>query len=78
MTKDIDLVLMDINLPKKSGFEATAEMKNFNDKIPFIAQTAYSMPVDENMDFGPTFEAIIKKPYTPDQLTEIIGGFLDA
>ncbi|MBT4727602.1 MAG: PAS domain S-box protein [Bacteroidetes bacterium] len=78
MTKDIDLVLMDINLPKKSGFEATAEMKNFNDKIPFIAQTAYSMPVDENMDFGPTFEAIIKKPYTPDQLTEIIGSFLGA
>lgn len=76
MVKNIDLVLMDINLPKKSGFEATAEMKNFNPNIPIIAQTAYSMPRDENIEFGPEFDAIIKKPYTPDQLIEVISELL--
>ncbi len=40
----IDLVLMDIKLPIKDGYQATAEIKKINPSIPVIAQTAYSSP----------------------------------
>ncbi len=40
----IDLVLMDIKLPVKDGYQATMEIKKINKDVPIIAQTAYSSP----------------------------------
>jgi CheY-like chemotaxis protein len=37
---DLDLILMDIRLPKMDGYEATSEIRKFNQKVPIIAQTA--------------------------------------
>jgi CheY-like chemotaxis protein len=38
----IDLILMDIKMPIKDGYQATREIKNINTAIPVIAQTAYA------------------------------------
>ena len=37
---DLDLILMDIRLPKMDGYEATSEIRKFNQKVPIIAQSA--------------------------------------
>lgn len=37
----IDLVLMDLKMPVKDGFEATKEIVEINSEIPVIAQTAH-------------------------------------
>jgi PAS domain S-box-containing protein len=42
----IDLVLMDIKMPLKDGYEAIKEIKTINPDIPIIAQTAYSNEAD--------------------------------
>lgn len=40
---EIDLVLMDIRLPRMNGFEATLKIKEINPEMPIIVQTAYEM-----------------------------------
>ncbi len=39
----IDLILMDVNMPKLDGFETTKRIKEFNQDVPIIAQTALSL-----------------------------------
>lgn len=41
--KQIDLILMDINMPQLNGFEATTIIKSINNNIPVIAQTALNI-----------------------------------
>ena len=41
--KQIDLILMDINMPKLDGFETTKRIKEIKKDIPIIAQTALNL-----------------------------------
>lgn len=38
---DIDVVLMDIQMPGLNGFESITEIRKFNTEIPIIALTAF-------------------------------------
>jgi signal transduction histidine kinase len=39
----IDLILMDIKLPEKNGFQVTREIRQIKGDIPIIAQTAFTL-----------------------------------
>lgn len=43
---NIDLILMDVQMPKMDGLEATQRIREFNKKIPIIAQTAFAFDSD--------------------------------
>jgi len=58
----IDLILMDIKLPEKNGYEITREIKTFRKDIPIIAQTAFSLSEVKERCFESGCSDIITKP----------------
>ena len=59
---DIDLILMDLNMPVMDGYEAMRIIKSGYPDIPIIAQTAYSLTEDRNKCMKAGFNDYISKP----------------
>jgi len=59
---DIDLILMDINMPVMDGYEAMRIIKTRHPKIPIIAQTAYTLTEDRTKCMQAGFNDYISKP----------------
>ncbi|MFC2128355.1 response regulator [Bacteroidota bacterium] len=72
----VDLILMDVHMPKKDGYEATKEIKKFRPDIPIIAQTAYAISGDKKKAFKAGCDDYITKPINPKLLIEKISLWL--
>ena len=73
---DIDLVLMDINMPKIDGFESTAKIKEINKNIPIIAQTALSIDNAEEKSKEVGCDDFITKPIKLKSFLKLIDKYL--
>ena len=73
INSDIDLVLMDIQLPEMDGYEATREIRKFNKDIIIIAQTAFALNGDEQKALEAGCNAYISNPFSEKLLWEIIN-----
>jgi signal transduction histidine kinase len=73
---NIDIILMDIQLPEMNGTEVTKIIRTIDIETPIIAQTAYAMrdEVDEIMSYG--FDDLIKKPIRKEELFKIINKYI--
>lgn len=58
----IDLVLMDIQLPTVSGFDATRKIRETKNELPIIAQTAFAMLGDREKSLAAGCDDYISKP----------------
>ena len=74
-----DLILMDIKLPKISGFEVLRMIKSLDKtrNIPIIAVTALAMEGDERKILEHGFDGYISKPMSMSFLLKTIKHFLD-
>lgn len=73
-----DLIIMDMRLPKMSGWEATKklrEMPEFSD-TPIIAVTAHAMKGDEEQALKAGCNAYLAKPINVRELRRVIGELL--
>ena len=61
---DIDLVLMDIAMPVMAGYEATRQIRMFNQKVIIIAQTTFVLSGDKEKAFAARCNDYIEKPLT--------------
>ena len=74
--KNIDLVIMDIQLPEMDGFEATRIIRSMNSNIPVIAQTAFAMSDDKEKMKQAGFDDYVSKPIDINQLLAIVHRWL--
>lgn len=73
---DVDLILMDVNLPVMNGHEATKEIRKFNPKIPIIAQTANAMSGDKEKALEAGCTDFLTKPIQAKLLLEKVSLYL--
>jgi len=71
----IDLILMDINMPKLNGIEALRQIKANYPNLKIIAQTAYARYEDETRIRDMGFDGFIGKPIKLKALNELIERF---
>ena len=73
-----DLILMDVQLPKVSGIEATRTLRGdpATAKTPIIAITSFALAGDEEKALQAGATAYMAKPYSPRDLLELIRRLL--
>ena len=69
---DLDLILMDIRMPKMDGYEATTEIRKFNKDVVIIAQTAFAFPTDKEKALEIGCNDYVSKPIDDDLLFTLI------
>lgn len=74
--KDIELVLMDVQLPVMNGREAMQEIKKFRPELPIIAQTAFAMSGDRERYLREGFDSYISKPINVQELLSMVEKYL--
>ena len=72
----VNLVLMDIMMPEKDGYDATREIKEINPNIPVIAQTALALPDDEAKCYESGCDYVLVKPINSEDLIATIKRFI--
>ena len=69
-----DLILMDVQLPKLSGLDATRQLRADprTAQIPLIVVTSFALSGDEQKAKDAGASAYIAKPYSPRELVALI------
>ena len=75
--QNVDLVLLDIQLPGMDGYEVLDHLKKINPEIPVIAQTAYSMSDDKDKCIELGCSDFLSKPLNIMQFRELINEYKD-
>ncbi len=73
---NIDLVLMDINMPLMNGYEATRAIKAIRSDLSVIAQTAYTLSGDQEKSIEAGCDDYITKPVKKEELLDKMEKFL--
>lgn len=73
----VDLILMDIQLPEISGYEATSQIREKNKDIPIIAQTAYAMAEDRQRCMEAGCNDVLVKPIRMDDVLSTVAKYLN-
>lgn len=72
---DTDLVLMDIRMPGMNGYDATRQIREFNDKVIIIAQTAFALTGDRERSLEAGCNDYLVKPYRKEQLISMLEKY---
>ncbi len=73
---DLDLILMDINMPKMDGIEATRIIKSIYPQMIIVVQTAFILSGEERMCQEAGCDEFITKPIRLKYLLDTINRYL--
>jgi two-component system cell cycle response regulator DivK len=73
-----DLILMDVQLPKMSGLDATRVLKADprTSRIPIIVITSFALSGDREKASAAGADSYLAKPYSPRELLALVREFL--
>lgn len=72
---DIDLILMDIQMPSTNGYEATREIREFNKEVIIIAQTAFALAGDREKAIEAGCNDYITKPINKEKIMQVLAKY---
>ena len=72
---DIDLIIMDVMMPKMNGYETSAEIRKVS-KVPILMLTAKSEEKDELRGFEVGVDEFVTKPFNPKILVARVEAIL--
>ena len=77
---DFDAVLMDIQMPRMNGFEATRRIRELprGKSVPIVAMTAHAMKGDEEKCLEVGMNGYVSKPVNQDRLFHTLWRLLSA
>ena len=80
-TRPYDLVLMDVQMPKVDGLEATRRIRDprsavLHHRIPIIAMTAHAMQGDRDLCLKAGMDDYVTKPISPEALATALDRWL--
>ena len=75
-----DLIMMDVRMPKMTGYEACREMKKIDEikNVPVIFLSAKGQDEERQTGIEAGAVAYILKPFAPDELTKQLADILKA
>jgi len=74
---DIDLILMDLQMPEMNGYDATREIRKIYPDLPIIAQTAFAMSDDRAKAIEAGCNDYLAKPIRSKDLLEMVNKYLN-
>ncbi|MCX6325723.1 MAG: response regulator [Bacteroidia bacterium] len=76
ITPDIDVVLLDMQMPEMNGIQATKEIRKIRKNLPIIAQTAFIFEDDKDIILEAGCDACLIKPIRKDHLLTVMSSFV--
>jgi hypothetical protein len=76
LTRQFDLILMDIQMPHMNGYEATRALRKEGITTPIVAQTAYAMKGDDKKCLEAGCNDYLPKPIDCERLVAILAKYL--
>jgi DNA-binding response OmpR family regulator len=74
--KHIDLVVLDIMMPKMDGYEFTKTLRECDNNLPILMVSAKQMPTDKNKGFAVGTDDYMTKPVDQDEFLYRIKALL--
>ncbi len=72
---NINMILLDLNLPDMDGFELLKDFNNINANVPVVAQTAYAMNNEKQICLEMGCVDFLLKPLNINKLHKVIDRF---
>ncbi len=73
--RDIDLILLDVMMPKMDGYEVTRQIRE-SSQVPIVMLTARSEERDELLGFSLGIDEYVTKPFSPKTLVARVNAIL--
>lgn len=68
-----DLVLSDLKMPKMNGHQVLAAVRAKHPRLPFVLMSAHATPEDVETAMQLGASGYLAKPFSPDQLFELLA-----